>query len=126
MLKLLIIGGGGFLGAVVRYVLTGFAQRVFDTLFPIGTLVVNVLGCLCIGVMIYLVEDRMVLSSDMRLFLAIGLLGAFTTFSTFGYETIQMLRDGQSLGALVNVLLNVTLGIGAVWFGRLALKVINL
>lgn len=126
MLKLLIIGGGGFLGAVVRYVLTGFAQRVFDTLFPIGTLVVNVLGCLCIGVMIYLVEDRMVLSSDMRLFLAIGLLGAFTTSSTFGYETIQMLRDGQSLGALVNVLLNVTLGIGAVWFGRLALKVINL
>ena len=126
MLKLLIIGGGGFLGAVARYVLTGFAQRVFDTLFPIGTLVVNVLGCLCIGVMIYLVEDRMVLSSDMRLFLAIGLLGAFTTSSTFGYETIQMLRDGQSLGALVNVLLNVTLGIGAVWFGRLALKVINL
>jgi CrcB protein len=126
MLKLLIIGGGGFLGAVARYVLTGFAQRVFDTLFPIGTLVVNVLGCLCIGVMIYLVEDRMVLSSDMRLFLAIGLLGAFTTFSTFGYETIQMLRDGQSLEALVNVLLNVTLGIGAVWFGRLALKVINL
>ncbi len=126
MLKLLIVGGGGFLGAVARYILTGFAQRVFNTLFPIGTLVVNVLGCLCIGVMIYLVEDRMVLSSDMRLFLAIGLLGAFTTFSTFGYETVQMLRDGQSLAALVNVLLNVTLGIGAVWFGRLALKVINL
>jgi CrcB protein len=116
MLNLLIIGAGGFIGAVLRY-LTGIGiHRLLNTYaFPYGTLAVNVLGCAVIGLLAGLAASRGIMGPELRTFLFIGLLGGFTTFSTFGFETL-MLGDGGRLGlALVNVLANVGLGLGAAW-----------
>ena len=122
MLKLLLVGAGGFLGAICRYGLSGWVHRLFGGLFPLGTLVVNTLGCLAIGVMMALVEQRQLLSPNARLFWLIGLLGAFTTFSTFGYETFVLLRE-KSMGLVVlNIFGNVVCGLIAVWIGWVAVK----
>lgn len=120
MEKILIIGCGGFLGAVARYGLSGLVYRYADGPFPFGTLVVNLLGCLLIGVAMSLVEDRQMFSPNIRLFLMIGLLGAFTTFSTVGYETFALLHDSEWQLALYNVTANVVLGVCAVGLGRAA------
>jgi len=119
MVKLLLIGAGGFLGSVSRYVLGGFVHRLLATTsFPYGTLTVNVFGCLLIGFLGGLSETQQVFSPEIRLFLFIGLIGGFTTFSTFGYETLSFVRDGQSLAVLSNIGLHLVLGLGAVWFGN--------
>jgi fluoride exporter len=123
MLKLVIIGLGGFAGAVGRYALTGLAHRLWSTTFPIGTLVVNVAGCFLLGAVMYLVQSHGALSPNTRLFITIGILGAFTTFSTFGYETLALIDDREFLYALWNVVGNLMLGLAAVWLGRLAVRV---
>jgi len=125
MIKLLLIGCGGFIGAIARYGLSGLVHRTFQSSFPYGTLVVNVAGCLVIGGMLYFVEDRMILPSATRAFLMIGILGAFTTFSTFGYETVQLLTDGRWSAGLLNVAANVILGLAAVWLGRIAMRIVS-
>ena len=95
MLKLLVVGLGGFLGAVARYGLSGLVHRYTSGSFPAGTLVVNVLGCLLIGGLACLVEERQLFTPEARLFLLIGFLGSFTTLSTVGYETFEFLRAGD-------------------------------
>ncbi len=122
MVKILIVGVGGFIGAVCRYLLSGAAQRLGGGTFPAGTLVVNVLGCLAIGMAMTFVTDRPLLSSHARLFLMIGLLGSFTTFSTFGYETVELLGDGEFGPAIWNMGGNILLGLMAVILGRLIAK----
>ena len=117
MFKVIVVGCGGFLGAVARYGLTGLVHRKADTLFPLGTMVVNATGCLVIGVLMSLIEDRQLFSPNARLFLTIGLLGGFTTFSSFGYETLELLRSGSARLALWNVIGNVVIGLGAVFTG---------
>jgi CrcB protein len=89
------------------------------TLFPVGTLAVNLLGCLAIGVLAELSEARGVLSAAARGFLVVGLIGGFTTFSTFANETVSAMRDNAVLIAAGNVLLSVGLGLAGVWLGRL-------
>jgi fluoride exporter len=118
MPKLLLIAAGGSIGAVARYLLSGFAQRWTAGTFPVGTLCVNVLGCLAIGTVMGLLEDKGMLGPNVRCLLMIGFLGAFTTLSTLGYETVTMLTEGQIASAGLNVLLNVGLGLGAVLAGR--------
>jgi CrcB protein len=86
---------------------------------PWGTLAVNVLGCLAIGFCGGLAESRQLFAADARLFLFIGVFGGFTTFSTFGYETFALLRDGDTLRAILNILLQIGFGLGAVWAGDL-------
>jgi fluoride exporter len=122
MAHALIVGIGGFFGAIVRYWLQGLAQRWLQDVFPIGTLAVNLLGCLAIGSIMYLVEYREFFGPELRIFLTIGILGGFTTFSTFGYETFMLLRDGQYASATVNVLANVVLGLLGVTLGWLAAR----
>lgn len=118
MTKLLLVGSGGFIGSSLRYLLGGLVHRVArEAMFPWGTMVVNVLGCLLIGLLAGLAEERGVLGSGARAFLLIGLLGGFTTFSSFGLETLQLLRDGQRVAAAANVIGQVVLGLGAVWAG---------
>ena len=95
MVKLLIIGLGGFVGAICRYGLGGWVQRLTGGTFPYGTLVVNVTGCFLIGFLLMLFEQRQLFSPTTRLFLTVGILGAFTTFSTFGYETLELLRSSS-------------------------------
>ena len=118
MWQALLVGTGGFLGSVLRYGLSGLVHRLapFAT-FPYGTLAVNVTGCLAIGVLGGLTESRQLLGPDLRLFLFLGLLGGFTTFSTFGYETLALLRDSEQLRAATNVLMQVFAGLSAVWLG---------
>jgi CrcB protein len=115
----LFVGIGGFIGSVLRYVLSGAVQewtRRDD--FPVGTLAVNVLGCLVIGLLSQLAEARGAFSPETRAFVVIGVLGGFTTFSSFGNETINLWRDGEGFLAFVNIAGQVVLGLGAVWLGR--------
>ena len=117
MMRLLAVGAGGFIGACLRYGIGQLVVRRWGIAFPYGTLAVNVLGCLAIGVVMGVIEERGALSETTRLFVAVGVLGAFTTFSTFGYETLRLMRDGQPGLALGNALANLLLGLGAVWVG---------
>lgn len=125
MVKVLLVGCGGFLGSVLRFLLAGFVQRIIGgALFPYGTLTVNILGCLVIGLLTGLHEVHGILSAEARAFLLVGILGGFTTFSTFGYETFQMLRDGQSTAAALSMGAHLIVGVGAVWAGNTLAKLI--
>ena len=118
LLNLIYVGVGGFFGSIGRYLLAGAVYQIFPNLnFPIGTTVVNILGCFLIGFITGLVEVRNLLGPEMRMFILIGLLGGFTTFSTFGFETFALLRDGAFVTALANVLVQVIVGLSAVWIG---------
>lgn len=118
MRQIVIVGLGGFAGSILRYLLSGWVQRLADTpLFPYGTLSVNVLGCLAIGLLGGWADNAGLLSPAGRLFLLIGVLGGFTTFSTFGYETMAMLRDKAMVGAFLYVGLHLLLGFAAVALG---------
>jgi CrcB protein len=121
MSRVLLVGVGGFAGSVLRYWLSGLAQSAArDSLFPWGTLAVNLLGCFAIGVLVQLAEARGAFSAETRLLVATGLLGGFTTFSAFGNETVELLRDAERGLAAANVLANVFLGLACVHFGRVA------
>ena len=104
----LIIGGA--FGTLARYMLAGAVYRGFGTAFPYGTMVVNLLGCFIIGFLSTIAEQKFVLGSDVRTFLMIGFCGAFTTFSTFIFETNGLIRDGEVMRAFVNVLVSVIAG----------------
>lgn len=117
LLNALLIGAGGFAGTVLRYALGGFVQRHFPlATFPFGTLFVNLLGCLLIGAFAGLADSRQLFAPEVRSLAFIGVLGGFTTFSTFGYETFAMARDGEHLRAACNVGFHVILGLALVWW----------
>jgi CrcB protein len=119
MSKLLWIGLGGFVGSVGRYLVSGWVQQwSHSATFPWGTLAVNVIGCFLVGALSYLADARGMLHAEARLFLIVGVLGGFTTFSAFGNETLNLLRSGENLGAALNVGANVMLCLIAVWAGR--------
>ncbi|HNP61074.1 MAG TPA: fluoride efflux transporter CrcB [Nitrospirales bacterium] len=116
--QLLWVGLGGFLGSIGRFVVAGFFNRLIPTLaFPIGTLAVNILGCFLIGLLHGVAESRNILGTDTRIFLFIGVLGGFTTFSTFGFESLALLKDGAMLKASANIIIHVFVGLAAVWLG---------
>ncbi|HPC96122.1 MAG TPA: fluoride efflux transporter CrcB [Sedimentisphaerales bacterium] len=118
MQNLIFVGLGGFIGSVLRYLVSGWLQRLSDAaLFPYGTLGVNVLGCLLIGLLGGWADNTELFSPAVRLFLLLGVLGGFTTYSTFGYETVALLRDRQMLAATAYVGLHLLLGFGAVTLG---------
>jgi len=119
MTNILLVGVGGFIGSVMRYLIGGYVQQTARSVsFPFGTLAVNLIGCFVIGFFSQLAENRGVLTSESRALIFMGLLGGFTTFSSFGNETLNLARDGQMLGALANIGLNVIVGLFAVWLGR--------
>jgi fluoride exporter len=123
--KYLLVGTGGFVGAVLRYWVSGFIQQLSNSsLFPFGTLAVNFLGCLVIGFLSQLAEDYGAFTVESRTLVFVGVLGGFTTFSTFGNETMNLLRDSQNLLAFANIAGHLILGIGAVWLGRILAHVI--
>ena len=125
MQELLIIGLGGFTGAILRYGLNSLVQTStrFSS-FPLGTLVINLLGCVLMGALSQLVESFGFFSAGTRSFIFVGLLGAFTTFSTFGNESVNLLRNGNHLLSFLNIALHIILGIGAIWLGRLAVTLL--
>jgi len=113
--QLLMVGAGGFLGAVLRY---GVGACLPSERFGMGTLAVNVLGCLAIGAVVGWVELRGELEAQTRALLVIGVLGSFTTFSAFGSEVMELFREGRNLAAGGIVAAHLTLGLGAVVIGR--------
>jgi CrcB protein len=119
MINILLVGAGGFIGSVLRYLVSGWVQQSANRLdFPFGTLVVNVIGCFIIGVLAQLAESRGVFTSEACLFAFTGLLGGFTTFSSFGNETLNLARDSQLMNAFANIGANLVIGLFAVWLGR--------
>ena len=124
LVRTLVVGAGGFLGASARYLLGGAIYRWLPATFPWATFVINVTGCFGIGFLAVLMEERMVLGPSARLFLMVGILGGYTTFSTFGYETIALLRESSFAAAAINVLGQVALGLVAVWAGAAAARVL--
>ena len=118
-MKVFLIGAGGFVGAILRYAVSGWVQRLpFGETFPTGTLMVNVTGCLAIGFLAELADARSVLSPEIRALLVVGVLGAYTTFSAFANESMNLLRDREAGLALLNVLLSLASCFIAVWAGR--------
>lgn len=115
----LFIAAGGALGSVLRYAVHGWVQRLAGHTFPIGTLVVNVVGCLLIGLVAGLASGTIALREPYRLGLVVGVLGGFTTFSTYGLETLSLAESGHLRFAVFNVLLSNVIGLLAVWFGTL-------
>jgi fluoride exporter len=113
---LLVFLGGG-IGATARYWLQGIVYRFTGAGFPYGTLAVNILGCLCIGLLMAVFEERFVVNPSLRTFLTIGILGGFTTFSSFSFETLALLRDGELLLGCANVAVSVLTCLIASWVG---------
>jgi len=101
---------GGTIGTVARYLLTGAIYGIFGSTFPYGTLFVNILGCFIIGFLAAITEEKFLLSPNARLLLMVGFCGAFTTFSTFMFETVNLMKDGEMMRAFVNVLASVMIG----------------
>ncbi len=116
--QLLLVGLGGFLGSISRFVMAGAFNRFSPALgFPVGTLTVSILGCFLIGLLHGLAETRSLLSPDIRIFLFTGVLGGFTTFSTFGFESLALIKDGAFIKSSANIFLHIFLGLTAVWIG---------
>ena len=115
----ILVGAGGALGSMARYGLTAFASRYLPPAFPYGTFIVNIVGCLVFGLVVSLAGERVAIGSPGRAFLLIGILGGFTTFSSFTNETFTLLRTGQGLSASVNVVGQVVVGLAALWTGYL-------
>jgi len=117
-LELLCVGAGGFAGSVLRYLTTLGVQRLAHwSEFPYGTLTVNVIGCLAIGMLSAFVEARSI-PAELRVFLFVGLLGGFTTYSAFAYEGYALWRGGELVAMFANVGVHLVVGLLAVWAGH--------
>ncbi|MGZ9140668.1 MAG: fluoride efflux transporter CrcB [Nitrospira sp.] len=118
MRTLVLIGTGGFVESILRYLLSGYAQQLSKSIqFPFGTLAVNVVGCALVGFLAELADHRGVLSGETRTFLIVGLLGGLTRFSAFGNETMNLLRGGELWLACGNIVGHPVLGLVTVWLG---------
>ena len=120
MTKYVMVGIGGFLGAIARFWLGGYIGNRMGTRFPYGTFIINCSGSFVIGFIVTLLAERTHWSPSWRYLIPIGFVGAYTTFSTFEYETLRAIQDGSLLIAGLNVVLSVVLGFVAVWAGVMA------
>lgn len=117
MLQLFAIAVGGAVGAILRFAMSNGVYKLFGRDFPYGTLAVNVLGSLLIGVLFILLIEKLAVAAEWRAGLLVGLLGAFTTFSTFSLETFTLMENGAFIKAGLNVFLSVVLCLAATWLG---------
>jgi fluoride exporter len=117
LLQYLMIGVGGFFGAISRFFVSTQVQKLSNSFFPFGTLTVNMLGCLLIGFLFGAVNSTQLFSLSVKHLLNTGFIGAFTTFSTFGYETFILIRDKKFIQALANILIQIVVGILAISLG---------
>ncbi len=117
MKNLLFVAMGGALGAVLRYGISSGIYSWFGRSFPYGTLAVNVIGSFFIGLLSILLVEKFVVTHELRLALVVGVLGALTTFSTFSWDTLDLMQQGLMQRAFLNVLLNVVLCISVAWLG---------
>lgn len=122
MTQIAFIAVGGAVGALMRFWMSSGVHAVFGRDFPYGTLSVNVTGSLLIGILYVFFYERMDVSVELRAAILIGVLGAFTTFSTFSIETLNLMEAGEHLKAFINVLLSVSLCLVACWFGMVVAR----
>jgi len=120
MMQILAIAGGGATGALMRFWVSGWVYAMFGRGFPYGTLAVNVLGSLVMGLCSVLLVERLTVGPEVRAFILVGFLGAFTTFSTFSIETFNLIEGGEAFKALANVLVSVVVCVIAAWAGVVA------
>ena len=127
MYKIFLVGIGGFIGAALRYGIGGYIHNITRNIpFYYSTLTVNILGCFLIGVLTQIFEKKINIPDDVRLLLIVGVLGAFTTYSAFGNDTISLLREQRMILSLMNIGLHIFLGLTAIMAGRtLAFAVIK-
>lgn len=116
-MNLLLVAIGGAIGSVLRALLSMFVARSSAIPFPLGTFIVNVAGCLVFGLIVGAAGARAPIGAAARAFLLVGLLGGFTTFSTFAFESVALLEDGRAGGALINVAGQTIFGLAAMWLG---------
>jgi len=125
MVGLLLVGAGGFVGSVARYLVSVWVHGILDSpWFPYGTLVVNATGSFVIGFLAGLVEARELFSLQARLFLFVGILGGYTTFSSFALETFNLARNPQAVWAVMNIAAQLLLGLMAVWLGHVLARAV--
>jgi len=124
MTKLFNLIIGGALGTVTRYYFSGLMYQLFGSSFPFGTFAVNMLGCFIIGLLASLSEDKFLLDTNARILLMVGFCGAFTTFSTFIFETSNLIKEGESMQAFLNISASVIVGFLLFRLGVLATKLI--
>ena len=115
--KLILIGLAGFIGTLSRYWLSGVVARRYGETFPMGTLLVNLVGCFLVGLLFYLLQERFLVNQTVRTVILIGFLGGFTTFSSFGLQTFTLLQDGEFGLAALNILGANVIGLVLVWAG---------
>lgn len=119
----LLVGIGGFIGSVARYLSAVIVYKFCDPVnFPFATLFVNFVGCFIIGMAGDLLSPSRPPHPDLRIFLIVGILGGFTTYSAFGYETLTLIRETRIMAALFNIIVHIILGLIAVWLGTLAAR----
>lgn len=124
MQKIIYVGIGGCIGAIIRYLITMQSSKMFNTSIPAGTLISNVLGGFIIGMIMEISISTDYISPNLKLFLTTGLMGGLTTFSTFSYETISLMNSGSYLLGAGNILLNLFLSLGGVVLGTSLCKMI--
>lgn len=122
-MKYLMIALGGCCGALARYLLANYVGNRLGTRFPYGTFVINITGSFAIGFFVTVLANRMALSRNLVYLIPIGFIGAYTTFSTFEFETLRLVQDGQVASAFLNVVGSVVVGFAMVWLGVVAGKV---
>ncbi|WP_341480423.1 fluoride efflux transporter CrcB [Clostridium cibarium] len=122
--KIIFVGVGGCIGASLRYLITIASSKLINSNFPFGTLIVNVIGGFLIGLIMELSNSTELISPNLKLFLTTGIMGGLTTFSTFSYETINLMNDGRYVLGSANILLNVILSLGGVILAKFLCKVV--
>ena len=122
--NILLIGMGGFIGSVARYLVSRLNNRIEFLSIPIGTLLVNVLGSLLIGFLVGIAEKSPVMTVELRMFLMVGLCGGFTTFSSFTGENLMLMRNGQFLPVFLYTGLSILFGFTAVYLGYISTKLL--
>lgn len=123
MINYLMVSLGAALGGGFRYWVSNIAHKLFPATFPYGTLTVNIIGSFILGLTMFLLDEREMITPGLRLFLAVGFCGGFTTFSSFSFETFNLFRDSQIFLGFVNILVNVTVCFIGVYLAYLISKI---
>ncbi len=124
MIKAAIIFVGGGIGSVLRYAMSGWVYAIMGADFPYGTFAVNIIGSFVIAFFLTIADDRFLVSLNLKAFIAIGILGGFTTFSTFTYETLELFKNGSYITAATNIVGSIVVALLAAWLGNLVGKLV--